>query len=143
MAGKRKSATEPVQDDVVVKAELIEEELAPQQGLNFEEAEAARASGTPEEVIAANSQTEDDKDGSTEGDTISERVLTPEERKLEVTLILAGIKANREAILKQAESRVAKIQSEVTAMLHEYDELTRIYSDELAELRKGEGTKQG
>lgn len=134
MAKQRKSATEPVEDDAVVQGTLIEEEIAPQKGLTFEE----------EKVATAGDQSipEQEREGRNEptDSIVSEKELTTEERLLEVQFILAGIRASKDALLKEADEKVTAIQKQLAANLQEYDRLTQVYSEELSQLRKGAGT---
>ncbi|MCM1322861.1 MAG: hypothetical protein NC218_01610 [Acetobacter sp.] len=151
MANKRKSATEPIQDDATfAHAELIEEELAPVQGgqqLTPEEEAVVMASlagvgGAVPPMPQAQKKPAEQEGQTVEEPVVSERVLTAEERKLEVQLILAGIQANREALLKDAEARVTKVQEELKKSLEQFDKLTLQYSEELTELRKEEGAQK-
>ena len=71
---------------------------------------------------------------------VSEKELTTEERLLEVQFILAGIRASKDALLKEADEKVTAIQKQLAANLQEYDRLTQVYSEELSQLRKGAGT---
>ncbi len=118
MSSKRKSVTEPIEDTSdIVKGELIEEEIV-----------------QPTMLI--------DDVPAKEEKVLSEKVLTSDERATEVSFILAGIRASKEALLKEAEQKVANIQKNLSAQLDEYDKLAKVYSAELEGLKKGEDSKK-
>lgn len=124
----RKSVTEPVEDNVVFsEATLIEDLSVP------ESVEATLQDAPPQTVSNVHTSPV-----YADGEKIeSEKVLTIEERRIELSLILTGITSKREAVLRNAEESVKQIQKQLDEQLKELDKLYSTYSSEYAQLTEG------